>query len=103
MRVIARAYRDKPSDLYALKRVDNFVVLANSEAAELDEGRVAFPENCVYRFNADLFAKLKQAWDMADQRALDEAWRQACLLNEDELPTSHRSDWPTYSEQNARE
>jgi hypothetical protein len=78
MRVIARAYRDRPLDRVAIGEDANVFFIAhpstaNSTGINAANG-IGFPKSFVYRFDPRLFGSLEAAWENADLGRLAELW-----------------------------
>jgi hypothetical protein len=85
MRVIAKAYGDRPLDreMTGAKGAVAFIAnmsARNSNRIEPMDG-VGFPKSCVFRFDAALFDSLAAAWAGGDRVALGELWGHASPLN----------------------
>jgi hypothetical protein len=85
MRVIAKAYGDRPLDREFTGATDTVAFIANVSARNSKqlapmEG-VGFPKNCVFRFDGALFDSLASAWANGDRVALGELWDHASPLN----------------------
>lgn len=81
MRVIARAYRDRPLDRVATGKAAGVTYILNPSAIsstgfEPDSG-VGFPDSCVFSFDQRLFESLEAAFAAGDERELDRLWHEA--------------------------
>lgn len=78
MQVIARAYGDRPLDRVAVGSTDRVTFIAAASAlraaSDPDEIGVAFPRDCVFQFEADLFDSLNTAWSAKDRGRLAALW-----------------------------
>lgn len=77
MRVLAKAYGDKPLDRETTGQRDSVIYLVDKSAhdAEIkaDEG-VGFPREAVFYFESTLFESLDRAWHVGDSKAVEELW-----------------------------
>ncbi len=85
MRVLARAYGDRPLDRELTGAKDTVAFIANVSARNSKplvpmEG-VGFPKTCVFRFEAALFDSLANAWEKGDRVALERLWGHALPLS----------------------
>ena len=80
MRVLARAYADKPLDRVLVARSPKLAYIATemlSSTAADDSAGVGFPVNCVFEFDETLFHSLSEAWRQGDRRSLLSLWAKA--------------------------
>jgi hypothetical protein len=81
MHVIAKAYGDEPLDRLVISRSVKLTYLLNPvsrEAINPDENSgVGFPNECVFRFDSELFSELGEAWAAGDRKRLEHLWDQA--------------------------
>jgi len=81
MRVIARAYKDKPLDRIVVGEGERVIYIANpstvvSTGKDGTEG-VGFPKNCVFEFDSALLDSLNAAWASGDRDQLERLWSAA--------------------------
>lgn len=76
MRVIARAYKDKPLDRFATERIDGDH-LAIGISPDPQAACVGFPVTSVYVYDDDLFRALEVAWSDGDASKLSRCWAKA--------------------------
>lgn len=86
MRVLAKAYGDRPLDRVAVGENARVIYIANMEAAnssgiDSPEG-VGFPRNCVFEFDSALFESLIEAWDRQEREQLERLWKRAVPVQE---------------------
>jgi hypothetical protein len=84
MRVIARAYKNRPLDRVAVGEDANVIFIAhpstaNSTGIDAANG-IGFPKSCVFRFDPELFESLAAAWRDADQGRLTDLWSRGKVL-----------------------
>ena len=81
MRVIAKAYGDRPLDRVAVgwdKKVAYIAAQSVADAmADGELGGVGFPKECVFLFDPSLFESLQRAWQAGDVGELRRLWSQA--------------------------
>jgi hypothetical protein len=81
MRVIARAYGDRPLDRVVVGAAEKVVYIAAQSVARAmapgESGGVGFPRNCVFSFDQSLFESLSSAWERKDQSKLADLWAAA--------------------------
>jgi len=85
MRVIAKAYRDRPLDRVTVGEDGGVIFIANPAVDKavrntIGEG-VGFPRRCVFAFDPDLFESLSEAWASADDVRLAALWERAVPLH----------------------
>jgi len=78
MRVIARAYGNRPLDRVVVGRSAKLVYIANpstlSSTENLQTAGVGFPTDCIFKYHAELLAALCDAWDSNDDGRLYQLW-----------------------------
>lgn len=78
MRVLARAYGDRPLDRIATGATGGLVYLLNPAVVNSGDVKamsgVGFPEWSVFGFDAALFDSLQAAWTRGDSAAVKELW-----------------------------
>lgn len=84
MRVIAKAYRDRPLDRVAVGQDGGVIFIANptvdkSVRNTIGEG-IGFPRKFVFAFDAALFESLSEAWAEGDDVRLAGLWERAVPL-----------------------
>jgi hypothetical protein len=81
MRVIAKAYGDRPLDRVAVGWSGKAVIIAAQSVADAmqegEVGGVGFPTDCVFQFDAVLFESLQRAWESGDRGELGRQWSRA--------------------------
>jgi hypothetical protein len=80
MRVIARAYADRPLDRVVVERSPKLTYIASEAAAssmEADGTGVGFPTNCVFKFDESLYRSLEEAWQAQNRERLLDLWSEA--------------------------
>lgn len=81
MRVIARAYRDRPLDRAVVSESKNLAYIADLSAQDAnghaEATGVGFPKDCVFEFDEPLFESLSAAWKAADRNLLEGLWSHA--------------------------
>jgi hypothetical protein len=84
MRVLARAYGDRPLDRIAVgSGVKVVYIAAQSVASSMapgESGGVGFPKDCVFSFDSALYESLAQAWEAGDDASLAALWEAATPL-----------------------
>ncbi len=84
MRVIARAYGDRPLDRELTGAKDTVAFIANVSARNSKRvtpmDGVGFPKTCVFRFDDGLFDSLVSAWEKGDRVTLRQLWENALPL-----------------------
>ena len=87
MRVIAKAYQDRPLDRLSTGRRNRTVYLINPSsvgASGITEySGVGLPEYSVYEYDSSLLERLQAAWDSANQELLESLWLGARPLKTD--------------------
>jgi len=71
--VLVRAYGDEPVLLRAEGSSKNSIIVVGDDPAK----GLAFPESLVYFYDADLFDRLKDAFQRGDSVELLNLWKQA--------------------------
>jgi hypothetical protein len=81
MRVLARAYGDRPLDRVAVafdKKVAYVAAQSVADAIQPGEiGGIGFPLDCVFAFDSALFDSLESAWSDGDGPLLQSLWSKA--------------------------
>lgn len=90
MRVLARAYRDRPLDRVAVGVDGRVVFIADPSTPDsirntIAEG-VGFPSRCVFQFDSRLFDQLADAWKAEDQGEVSRLWGLATPVNVSDIP-----------------
>lgn len=84
MRVLARAYRDRPLDRVLVEARDGVAYIANPSVDNSVRNTIGtgigFPAQFVFEFDDELFARLSAAWDHADAALLSRLWGEARAL-----------------------
>jgi len=87
MRVIAKAYRDRPLDRICIGAAEKVIYIAAQSVASAmapgEAGGVGFPRDCVFAFEQQLFDSLSSAWERGDGTQLAELWAAATPLKID--------------------
>ncbi|KAF0178969.1 MAG: hypothetical protein FD124_530 [Alphaproteobacteria bacterium] len=85
MLCIARAYGDEPLRRIAVASGRGLTYVVNPSAYNATKGDdgsgVGFPSEAVFQFDADLFGRLRAAFDAGDRALLLDLWRSAVRLN----------------------
>lgn len=89
MRVIAKAYRDRPLDRVTVGHKGKVIFIADPSIADsvrntIGEG-IGFPSKCLFEFDSALFNSLREAWDNGDVEKLGVLWREAAPLSTEAL------------------
>lgn len=86
MRVLARAYRDRPLDRIAVGENARVIYVANpstvSSTGKCESTGTGFPKRYVFAFDSALFDSLSRAWERGDQEELSRLWKRAEPLQE---------------------
>lgn len=86
MRVLARAYRDRPLDRVLVgENVRVFYIAHRSSldsTGKCESGGVGFPRGTVFEFDSALYDSLTEAWACGDRAKLAQLWAQATPLTE---------------------
>ena len=78
MRVLAKAYKDRPLDRVIAERAGRVVFLATASALRANSATgVGFPLGCVFEFDDQLYEALTRAWEAGDSARVDELWSAA--------------------------
>jgi hypothetical protein len=71
--VIVRAFRSEPVRLRALSSRGDIVEVFNSS----EDTTIGLPRATLFQFDEELFKKLRNAYDVGDQKRLSELWSKA--------------------------
>jgi hypothetical protein len=86
MRVLARAYGDRPLDRVAVRFEKKVTFIAAQSVASAMQpgelGGIGFPRENVFTFDAELFESLEGAWSDGDGETLSRLWAKATPLLE---------------------
>jgi hypothetical protein len=83
MRVLARAYGDRPLDrVVAEKTAQRVYVSTPSALSANDSAGVGFPLSCVFEFDESLYRDLEGAWREGDSARVAELWARAQPLGQ---------------------
>jgi len=80
MRVLARAYGDKPLDRDVTSSNSRVAYVINRDARRAEgtsNDGVGFPRAYVFRFDGQLFGELQAAWEAGDHDRLANLWNRA--------------------------
>lgn len=81
MRVITKAYADKPLDRTAVERQGRLIYVVDVSTPHSinadGQGGVGFPCNCVFEFDEGLFEKLDTAFKSGETGSLHRLWSEA--------------------------
>lgn len=85
MRVLAKAYRDRPLDRVTVGVDGRVVFIADPSTPDsirntIGEG-VGFPSGCVFEFDPNLFDSLVEAWEAEDVDKVARLWASATPVN----------------------
>jgi hypothetical protein len=81
VRVLAKAYGDRPLDRVTVGSAEKVIYIATQSVADAMEsgerGGVGFPRNCIFTFDSTLYDSLNTAWQAGDHDRLVGLWQSA--------------------------
>jgi hypothetical protein len=84
MRVIAKAYGDRPLDREVISVGDKLAYVINLSVSDSAFGEsrsgVGFPKDCLFQYDSGLFDSLQGAWAGGDRQGLEAQWARAAPI-----------------------
>ncbi len=77
MLCLAKAYGNRPLKRVVAGTAHKLVYVAHPDVADVDGVGVGFPDDAVFAFDADLFARLDTAWNLGEQAQVWALWQTA--------------------------